>query len=150
MTIRINTMIHAAAVLGVLLLNAPFAAADEKSELTQLLHDFLAGVSERGTHDRFWADDLVYTSSSGTRTNKAEIMSGFDETGTEDSDEEAPAYSAEDVQINVYGSTTVVAFRLVAKTAGSADQEYFNTGTFLKRNGAWQAVAWQATKIPVD
>jgi hypothetical protein len=150
MTIRINTMIHAAAVLGVLLLNAPFAVADEKSDLTQLLHEFLAGVAERATHDRFWADDLVYTSSSGTRTNKAEIMSGFDGTDTEGSDEEAPAYSAEDVQINVYGSTAVVAFRLVAKTAGSADQEYLNTGTFLKHNGTWQAVAWQATKIPVD
>jgi len=26
---------------------------------------------------------------------------------------------------------------------------YFNTGTFLRRNGAWQVVAWQATAIPV-
>ncbi len=25
---------------------------------------------------------------------------------------------------------------------------YFNTGTFLKREGKWQAVAWQATIIP--
>gem|GEM_PF-2762267 len=22
-----------------------------------------------------------------------------------------------------------------------------NTGTFVKRNGLWQAVAWQATKV---
>jgi hypothetical protein len=26
--------------------------------------------------------------------------------------------------------------------------QYFNTGTFLKREGEWRAVAWQATRIP--
>ena len=25
---------------------------------------------------------------------------------------------------------------------------YLNTGTFLKRDGKWQAVAWQATVMP--
>jgi hypothetical protein len=25
-----------------------------------------------------------------------------------------------------------------------------NTGTFLKRNGQWQAVAWQATKASAE
>jgi hypothetical protein len=24
---------------------------------------------------------------------------------------------------------------------------YLNTGTFLKRNGKWQVVSWQATKM---
>jgi len=32
---------------------------------------------------------------------------------------------------------------------GKAETVYFrNTGTFLKRNGKWQAVAWQATRVP--
>ena len=47
------------------------------------------------------------------------------------------------MQVRIYGSTAVVAFRLV-----SAPQQYLNTGTFVKRRGRWQAVAWQATKIP--
>jgi hypothetical protein len=25
---------------------------------------------------------------------------------------------------------------------------YFNTGTFLRRDGLWQVVAWQATRMP--
>jgi hypothetical protein len=25
---------------------------------------------------------------------------------------------------------------------------YLNTGTFLKRDGKWQAVGWQATTVP--
>jgi hypothetical protein len=28
--------------------------------------------------------------------------------------------------------------------------EYFNTGTFRKRDGEWRAVAWQATRIPSE
>ena len=43
-----------------------------------------------------------------------------------------------------------VNFRLVQHNEKDGKQEtnYFrNTGTFLKRNGKWQVVAWQATKI---
>ncbi len=46
----------------------------------------------------------------------------------------------------------IMAFKLVGTpTDKAADTDvlyYFNTGTFLKRDGIWQVVAWQATKIP--
>ena len=58
-----------------------------------------------------------------------------------------PTYSAEDITTHVYGETIVVAFRLVNKS-GDTTESYRNTGTFLRRNGQWQVVAWQATKIP--
>ncbi len=148
MNTRIKMSSAALLMLSCLIVSVPMAVADDTDDLTAMLHEFLAGVSERDTHDRFWAPDLIYTSSSGTRTNKAEIMSGFDESDGEEDDEAAPAYSAEDIQIQTYGATAVVAFRLVATSAGGADQEYFNTGTFLKRDGEWQVVAWQATTIP--
>ena len=127
---------------------APAAIADDTGDLTALLQEFLAGASEADVHDRFWADDLVYTSSRGTRTNKAEIMQGFAGAGGDDSEETVPVYTAEDIDIRVYGPMAVVAFRLVATGADAASQSYFNTGTFLKRDGRWQVVAWQATKIP--
>lgn len=141
--------------LGVLTF-APAAVADDAGDLTGMLHEFLAGASEAVVHDRFWADDLVYTSSRGTRTNKAEIMQGFAATGENDSEEPVYVYSAEDARIKVYGATAVVAFRLVATPAAAPDssgpdaavQRYLNTGTFVKRDGRWQAVSWQATKIP--
>ncbi len=126
--------------------NASETAVDE---LTTILHEFLAGVSEEAVHDRFWAEDLVYTSSRGTRTNKAEIMQGFDSADDEKPQEPGPVYAAEDIQIRVYGTTAVVAFKLVATLRdGAAVDYYFNTGTFVKRDGSWQVVAWQATKIP--
>ena len=46
--------------------------------------------------------------------------------------------------------TAVVAFRLVGKPAGEGGPAlyYLNTGTFVRRDGEWRAVAWQATKVP--
>lgn len=127
-------------------------AADE---LTKLLNEFLAGASrnDAAIHDRFWAEDLIYTGSAGRRRGKAEVMRDV---------RSAPApkpgastvYVAEDIRIQQYGDTAVVAFRLVGakekgETGGSSGvTNYLNTGTFVKRNGKWQVVNWQSTKIP--
>lgn len=127
------------------------ALANDADDLTAMLHEFLAGAGDAAAHERFWADELVYTSSNGTRTNKTEIMQGFSTTQSDTSEESAPVYSGEDIHIQIYGTTAVVTFRLIATpVAGSAEsvQTYFNTGTFLKRNDLWQVVAWQATRIP--
>lgn len=133
---------------------SPLVSATEADDLAQLLDDFLAGVTQAETHDRFWADDLIYTSSRGTRSTKSDIMSGFD--GPDDGATPAPGpvFSAKDIQIHVYGQAAVVAFKLVATPPPGSEemgvQNYFNTGTFLKRDGIWQAVAWQATIIPMQ
>ena len=119
------------------------------AELTSLLRDFLANSGSAEAHARFWADELVYTSSNGTRFGKAEIMQGFDMAEDDASAEPAVVYSGEDVKVQLYGATAVVTFRLVGTGEdGAPSSQYFNTGTFLKRNGEWRAVAWQATIIP--
>lgn len=119
-------------------------------ELTELLRSFLDGASrnEMAAHERFWSDDLVYTTSAGERTDKAAILAGLRET-TPGTAEEALVYSAEDIRIRQYGDLAVVAFRLVGTPAGAAGRtplHYLNTGTFLHRDGEWRAVAWQATR----
>ena len=48
--------------------------------------------------------------------------------------------------VHDYGSMAVAAFRLVRHAAGK-DESFRNTGTFLFRNGKWQVVGWQATRI---
>jgi len=138
-------------LLAALLLCGPGSARgdDASQDLTQLLRDFLDGASRNdlAAHQRFWADDLVYTSSAGSRTNKAEILASLKE--PPDPAEEPLAYSAEDVRIHQYGNMAVVAFRLVGTPAGKAGGSplyYLNTGTFLRRDGEWRAVAWQATR----
>jgi ketosteroid isomerase-like protein len=135
----------------------PAQNAPDSAELTQLLQDFLAGASKNdiAMHDRFWADELVYTSALGRRKSKADIMRELrEETKATPKPEEGTAvYTAEDIRIQQYGDTAVVAFRLVATTDKAGTKtvaNYFNTGTFLKRNGKWQAIAWQATALPKD
>src|SRR4051812_10167857 len=131
--------------------------APDSAELTKLLQDFLAGASKNdiAMHDRFWADELVYTSALGRRKGKADIMRELrEETKTTPKpDEGTAAYTAEDVRIQQYADTAVVAFRLVATTDKAGTKtvaNYFNTGTFLKRNGKWQVIAWQATALPKE
>lgn len=129
-------------------LNPVAVLADDRDDLTKMLNDFLANVNDSNTHERFWAQDLIYTSSRGTRTTKEQIMRGFED-AHDASPGGGPAYTAEDVQIQVYGDAAIVAFRMVATPSeGSETQEYLNTGTFLKRDGNWRVVAWQATIIP--
>lgn len=123
------------------------------AELTKLLNEFLAGASrnDAAIHDRFWADDLIYTSALGVRRGKAEVMQGVRSAQAPKPGDARNNYSAEDVRIHQYGDTAIVAFRLVNKAEKDGKTEiskYLNTGTFLKRKGIWQVVAWQATKAP--
>jgi len=129
-------------------------AANDEEELTNLLNEFMAGATanSEAAHDRFWAEELVYTSSAGERFGKAEIMSGFEDAAEPSEDEPSMVYTAEDVRVQLYGDVAVVTFRLVGTKPVTPPgvSEFFNTGTFLKRDGEWQAVAWQATKIPAS
>jgi len=137
----------------------PAQSAPDAPELTKQLNDFLAGAGRNdiAMHDRFWADELIYTSALGRRKGKADIMrelreeSGKAPAATPTPAEGTTVYTAEEVRVQQYGDTAIVAFKLVATTdkAGAKTvANYFNTGTFLKRNGKWQVVAWQATALP--
>jgi ketosteroid isomerase-like protein len=141
--------------LVALLCVAPASAeetAPEAAPLTGLLKEFLAGASrnDAATHARFWAEDLVYTGSSGKRRGKAEILADVRSAPAAKPGAPTTVYTAEDIRIRQYGDAAVVAFRLVGTTQAAGKVEiahYLNTGTFLKRNGKWQAVAWQATRM---
>ena len=137
-----------------LLLLSTVAHAQESpdaAELNRLLGEFLAGAArnDAATHERFWADDLVYTGSTGRRVGKADIMRDVRGAPPAKPGDPSITYGAEDVRVRLYGDAAVVAFRLVATTARGGQTEvarYLNTGTFLKRGGRWQVVSWQATR----
>ena len=129
-------------------------AAPDAAELTRLLNEFLAGAgrNDAAVHDRFWADDLIYTRSAGVRTNKEEIMKGLRTAPPRKEGDPVTVYTAEDIKIQQYGNAAVVAFRLVGNTTKADGTKTatnnLNTGTFIKRNGKWQVVAWQSTVVP--
>jgi ketosteroid isomerase-like protein len=126
--------------------------APDAAELTKLLKDFLAGAgrNDAAMAKRFWSDDLIYTSALGRRKGKADILREL-RTETPKPKDGTTVYTAEDIRIQQYGDTAIVAFRLVANIRKGEKTEvanYLNTGTFLKRDGKWQAVSWQATAMP--
>jgi ketosteroid isomerase-like protein len=129
-------------LLFALSVTPPLAA--EEAALAALLDAFLEGASrsDRATHQRFWAEDLIYTSSAGRRFGKAEILAGLPS---------APApgpvrYGAEALTIRVEGDIAVVTFRLLAEQEDGSRETFLNTGVLRKREGEWRAFAWQATR----
>jgi ketosteroid isomerase-like protein len=131
----------------------PAQTAPDAAELTKLLKDFLAGAGrdDVAVHERFWADDLIYTASTGRRKGKADILRELHEEAPPKPGDETAVYTAEDIRIQQYGDTAIVAFRLVATMEKAGVKEvknFLNSGTFLKRNGKWQVVNWQATAVP--
>ena len=119
---------------------------EEKQALTELLNEFLTKVNEYEMHDRFWADDLVYTGSAGTRHGKKLIMDGMQESESDTSESMNPHYSYDNLKVKVFGKTAAITFQLIAETPGDT-LHYLNSGFFEKRDGQWKAVVWQATRM---
>jgi hypothetical protein len=142
------------AICAVFLLSFP-AAAGTESDIAALLNEFLAKVDDPAMHDRFWSDDLVYVSAAGVVKTKADILASMragDTPGTRDRkrDEPKASFSAEEVKVRpLSADVALLNFRLV-QHAGAETNHFRNSGTFVRRNGRWQAVSWQATREKTD
>ena len=135
--------------LGVAAQQANYTYSDEKAvtqTLTKMLQDFLAAVprGDKQVFDSFFADDVIYTRSGGVTVGKADIMKNID---TRAATEPNATYEADDITVHPYGDMAVVNFHMVQHTDKGTNQ-FRNTGTFLKRDGRWQVVAWQSTRVP--
>ena len=132
----------------------PAGQSSAARELTAMLRQFLedAAQGNRAGFVRFFADDVIYTRSAGITIGKSDILQGIER--LKPTDESKTTFSAEDITVHDYPDTAVVAFRLVARTEhkdGKVEVDnYRNTGTFLRRSGRWQVVAWQSTRMPTD
>jgi len=135
--------------MSILLALSLFLLTPPEAELTALLHEFMGGasVSDSTIHDRFWADDLIYTSSAGLRFGKQDIMNGFMVPAAPST----TTYTAEEIRIQVYDDVAIVAFRMRGVDVSASEPIitfYLNSGTFVKRDGEWRVVNWQATRVP--
>lgn len=105
-----------------------------------------ASISDASIHNNFWADDLTYTSSRGTRFGKNELMSGMQGSTPIAEDAVTTWFSAEDVELKTYGEMVVINFTLISKnTDGDVVGRHLNTGVLVFRDDRWQAVNWNAT-----
>jgi ketosteroid isomerase-like protein len=126
---------------------------DSQEQIARLVREFLKGArtNDVAAHERFWADDLIYTSSAGAVRTRPEILKSVREVAAKpDPHEPKTTFSSEDMTIHDYGDFAVVNFRLAAQTQknGKPETKYYrNTGTLRRVNGQWKVVAWQATRI---
>jgi len=137
--------------ISAVLLWALSAAPGTESDIASLLNEFLAKVDDPAMHDRFWADNLIYASAAGVVKTKAGILESMragDAPGTRERkpDEPKATFSAEDVKVRALATdVAVLNFRLV-QHVGDKTNHFRNSGTFVRRDGRWQAVSWQATR----
>jgi Domain of unknown function (DUF4440) len=127
-------------------------AQSTRTEIAAMLTTFLTPAVNNSSagHERFWADDLVYTSSKGKVMSKADIMKSFAEDSKAEAGKKAnpgPVFSAEDILVRPYGDMAALTFRLVERDPDGKISYFRNSGTFLLRKGKWQAITWQATRV---
>ncbi|ASG64827.1 nuclear transport factor 2 family protein [Idiomarina piscisalsi] len=136
--------------IAVLFSAACSAQESVEEATTKAVEAFLYGASigSPKAHDRFWAEELTYTSSSGERFGKAHLMSGMKDTKPKDPDNVTVWYGAEDIEVKQFGDTVVFNFTLTAEEEGKVTQYFYNTGVLIQRDDRWQAVNWNATKVP--
>jgi hypothetical protein len=129
--------------------HAQTESAPARQELITLIQTFLNDVpkNERATFDRFFADDVIYTRGTGQVITKKDTLADTDNSTVPRAN---ATYEGQDFQVHQYGDLAVVNFRLIMHATENdklVTRKFRNTGTFMKRNGQWQAIAWQATPI---
>ena len=97
--------------------------------------------------ERLLAPDLSYTHSSGKVDTKASFVEAVKSGGLHYVSIEAP----EDVTVRSYGETAIVTgqSRMTVVNAGQEMRVHLRfTDVWVRRDGGWQMVAWQSTKLP--
>jgi ketosteroid isomerase-like protein len=95
--------------------------------------------------DQLYATEFLATSSDGNVYNKVDGIK--DDTSPEYTEK---SFGLSDLKVHIYGETAVVTGRnnVKFKKAGKAEQiDVRFTDVFVKRDGRWQCVATQGTKV---
>jgi ketosteroid isomerase-like protein len=93
--------------------------------------------------DKYEADDIITTDPSGRVTDKTQ-----DKLDLSSGDFKIQSEELSDLKVHIYGSTAVAAGTNTRTYKGQdISGKYRFTDTWVRRNGKWQAVASQYTKI---
>lgn len=121
-----------------------------EQEVRKLEREWLDAYENRDAEamNRIVSDDFTITHMNGATQTKAEIVAGLKT--PPDPARPSPKFSTEDVRSRAYGDTIVLTGRLVQRgerdgQARTMQARY--TDTYVKRDGRWQVVASQLTRI---
>jgi len=101
--------------------------------------------STANTLDRLWASDYSFTNPGGVVMTKAQRLASL-RTG----DLKLESYSRDEETIRTYGTAAVVTYRSTVighKTGVDIGSKRRVTTVLVKKNGRWQVVAQQSTRI---
>jgi ketosteroid isomerase-like protein len=135
--------------------DAPPVAEAERT-IRQLEAQFARAVVEgdRAFYDRVLAEDFTHTSHAGVFKTRAQFMAE-DKSGAKEASPSGrtryDAYDVDDLAIRVYGDTAVVTGRTTPRGRTALGQpitgQYRYLRVWVKRQGRWQAVAFEGTRI---
>lgn len=101
--------------------------------------------NDAGVLDRVFADEYTFIDAAGRYLPKAHIVESF-----RSGDHHVFSFDMSEETLHVYGSGAVMTYRYVAKENYKGQDErgdYRVTRVFAKKNGRWQIVAGQETRI---
>lgn len=113
----------------------------------QMEHEFAACVekSDTVTYGRLVGDDYTFTTQDAVVRTKGEIIASF-KSGVL----KYESVSFDDIKVRLYGNTAVVIGRSTVKGQDKGQDisgQYRYTRVYVKRQGRWQLVANQSTRI---
>jgi hypothetical protein len=151
--IKMNRLAALCALLMLALSGRAFAAdqaGDSKpeSEIRQLENRRFQAMLKVDAEElnRLLADDLTYTHSSGAVDTKSQLIDSL-----KSGERKYQAIEPQDLKVRLYGSAAVVTGRARLKTVSKRQESDFRvqfTDVYAKKNGHWQMVAWQSSRLP--
>jgi ketosteroid isomerase-like protein len=141
-------------VVVVLLLAGPHSEAQTLSaaeqEVLKVENDWNQALVKRdaGSLQQFYADEYLYTDPDGLVWDKARDLANL----TSGSAARLSAYKLDETRVHMYGDVAVVTGRNTIKGVfervySDVSGAYRFTDVFVKRNGRWQCIASQASRI---
>lgn len=97
-------------------------------------------------YGRIVGDDYVYTNQDAVVRTKAQMMSAYNSGSLK-----YESVMFDEIKVHAYGDTAVVTGRNTAKGQDNGKDiggQYRYTRVYVKRQGRWQLVATQGTRIP--
>ena len=114
----------------------------------QLEEELRAAISKSDTktYGRIVGDDYVFTNQDAVVRTKAQMVSAYDSGSIK-----YESVKFDDIKVHAYGDTAVVTGRQTLKGQDNGKDisgQFRYTRVYVKRQGRWQLVATQATRIP--
>ena len=127
---------------------APNATSKDQEAVRKAEADRFAAMlkADVAALDKLLAADLTYTHGDGRVIGKAAFISDF-KTGAF----KYTTIEPNDMTVRVFGDVAVVtggAAMHVVNNGAPADIKIRYTDVHVRRNGVWQMVAWEATRLP--